>query len=94
MRRYTTDTKLGQTKYGTTRTIGIVRTLINRGEVATKRFIVGDQMRLDHIAEKEYGDATLWWVIAAASGIGWGLQVPANTMITIPIQIDKIKRAL
>jgi nucleoid-associated protein YgaU len=40
--------------------------------------------RLDTIAGKVYGDATLWWVLAAASGIGWGLQVPPDTIVNIP----------
>ena len=30
--------------------------------------------RLDHYANEYYGDANNWWIIAAASGIGWWLQ--------------------
>jgi len=40
--------------------------------------------RLDHIAAKSYGSPGLWWIIAAASGIGWGLQVPPGTIIRVP----------
>ncbi len=40
--------------------------------------------RLDHIAAKAYGTSELWWVIAAASGIGWGLQIPPGTIVRIP----------
>ena len=41
--------------------------------------------RLDKLALKFYEDATLWWVIAAANGLGKGtLIVPANTTIRIP----------
>jgi nucleoid-associated protein YgaU len=40
--------------------------------------------RLDTIAGVLYGDSSLWWVIAAASGIGWGLQVPPGTVLRIP----------
>lgn len=46
--------------------------------------------RLDHLAGKEYGDATLWWVIAGASGIGWGMQVPPGTFIRIPTAIEEV----
>ena len=41
--------------------------------------------RLDKIAYDFYQDATLWWVIAAANGIGKGtLVVPVNTRLIIP----------
>jgi hypothetical protein len=28
----------------------------------------------------------LWWVIAAASGIGWGMQVPPGVILKIPTE--------
>jgi hypothetical protein len=41
--------------------------------------------RLDILASKFYGDTTLWWVIAAANGLGKGsLYVPVDTVIRIP----------
>jgi hypothetical protein len=41
--------------------------------------------RLDLLADKFYGDITMWWIIAAANGIGKGsLYVPANTIIRVP----------
>ena len=46
--------------------------------------------RLDHLAGQYYDDATMWWVIAAASGIGWGLQVPAGTFIRIPTDLTAV----
>jgi len=46
--------------------------------------------RLDTIAIDAYGSASYWWVIAAASGIGWGLQVPPGTIIRIPINLSQI----
>ena len=35
--------------------------------------------RFFKLAHKYYGDSSLWWIIAAASGIGWGLQCPPGT---------------
>jgi hypothetical protein len=46
--------------------------------------------RLDVISFEKYGDPTYWWAIAAASGIGWGLQVPAGTIIRVPTNISDI----
>ena len=34
--------------------------------------------------EMFYKDSRFWWVLAAASDIGWGLQVPPGTIINIP----------
>jgi len=46
--------------------------------------------RLDIISAETYGSPDYWWVIAAASGIGWGLQVPRGTIIRIPNQLSSI----
>jgi len=41
--------------------------------------------RLDILAHKFYKDQSLWWIIAAANGIGKGsFYIPANTRIRIP----------
>jgi hypothetical protein len=32
----------------------------------------------------KYGDSRYWWVLAASSDIGWGLQIPPGTVIRIP----------
>jgi len=47
--------------------------------------------RLDHYAFEEYGDALNWWIIAAASGIGWWLQVPPGTILRIPTDLSQIE---
>jgi len=42
--------------------------------------------RLDKLANIFYEDVSLWWVIAAANGLGKGtLFVPENTTIRIPV---------
>jgi len=46
--------------------------------------------RLDIIAGEYYKNGSLWWVIAAASGIGWGLQVPPGTQLFIPTDLGQI----
>lgn len=46
--------------------------------------------RIDHLAAKQYGDATLWWVIAAASGVGWSAQCPPGTVLRVPSDLNQI----
>lgn len=41
--------------------------------------------RLDTLADRFYGDSTLWWVIGAANGIGKGtMRVPRGIKLRIP----------
>ena len=41
--------------------------------------------RLDTLANQFYNDASLWWVIAAANGIGKGtIRVPLGMILRIP----------
>lgn len=71
-------------RYGTSRAAEVIRTGITNGTIRfTERTLQGFE-RLDVIAGVEYDDGTYWWVIAAASNIGWGLQVPPGTHLRIP----------
>jgi hypothetical protein len=54
------------------------------GALKCKVFTMNSTQRLDTLAGKYYGNSQHWWIIAAASGIGWGLQVPPGTLIRIP----------
>ena len=49
-----------------------------------------ESQRLDVIAAQQYGDPSYWWVIAAASGIGWGLQCPPGTLVRIPSSLPAV----
>lgn len=89
IRRYarTPILKLGE-KYGTSNIILSIRSNINTGNIRTRIYISTENERLDIIAGEQYNDSSLWWIIAAASNIGWGLQVPAGTILTIPLLND------
>jgi hypothetical protein len=54
-------------------------------------YITKESERLDIIAGEYYDDGSLWWIIAAASSIGWGLQVPPGTQLTIPTDLSQIE---
>ena len=62
----------------------------DRKVIATNTHVVKQGERLDTIAGRVYGSGMMWWVIAAASGIGWGTQVPPGTLIRIPTDLSMI----
>ena len=61
-----------------------IRKAVSSGKINSQTIILEENRRLDQIAGKVYGDASYWWVLAAASGIGWGLQLPEGTIIVVP----------
>ena len=91
IRRYARSPKLkGGSISGTGRAgIAIYTAAQNGGLKVEKRQMKGGE-RLDIIAGEFYGDSGLWWVISAASGIGWGLQVPPGIVLTIPTDLSQV----
>ncbi len=71
-------------KYGTNNSINVIRNAFKNGQLTTKEIILRGAERLDTLAGSIYGDASLWWILAATSNIGWGLQIPPGTIINIP----------
>lgn len=57
---------------------------VNSGNLPASKYVLQEGERLDIIAGRVYGDSQYWWIIAAASGIGWALQVPPGTLLKIP----------
>lgn len=78
-------------KFGTSKAILAIRDNIKNGNIRTKAYIMAEGERLDILAGTEYGDGTLWWVIAAASNIGFAAQVPPGTILRIPALEDLTK---
>lgn len=70
--------------FGTSVAIQNIRAAIKDGSLQAKEVILRGAERLDTMSGVIYGDSRYWWVLAAASNIGWGLQVPAGTIIRIP----------
>lgn len=77
--------------YGTSQAIPSIRTGIKDGSIRYRETILREGERLDVLAGQEYEDGKLWWIIAAASDIGYGLQCPPGTRILIP-NIEDISR--
>lgn len=85
IRRYNTSNVIALgTKLGTGQAHTLIRQAIANGNLQYTTDVIKGFVRLDTIAGKAYGDSTLWWIIAAASDVGWGLQLPPDTVIKIP----------
>lgn len=85
LRRYARSPVFGfGYRYGTSFAITAIRDGINAGTIRFQQFVSSEKDRLDVVAGRFYGDGSLWWVICAASSIGWSPQVPAGTIIKIP----------
>ena len=69
-----------------------LRRAIRAGLVVPNRMVTVTQAdRLDTLSGEIYGDARYWWVLAVASNIGWGLQVPPGTVIFV-IDLSTVER--
>lgn len=89
MNRYATAPVINVGKSrGTSSAVHNVRVGVSSGTVKFTTRVLQESQRLDMIAGIEYGDSTLWWAIAAASNIGWSLQVPPGTVLRIPDMQD------
>jgi hypothetical protein len=83
--RYVSTPVLGYgTQYGTSTAVSRIRSAVNDGRLPVDELVLRGAERLDTLAGSIYGDARYWWVLAAASGVGWGLQIPPGTIVNVP----------
>ncbi len=89
--RYTFTPKiLGRTTVATSRASTRIYNGVVNGSIPFTSQILKEGQRLDQIAAIAYGSSDMWWVIAAASGIGWSPQVPPGTVLRIPNDVSKV----
>ena len=91
MRRYTRDNRIRGGLLQSARTTMLLRRANQYDLIPVRKIKIKEEQRLDHLAFDYLGDSTLWWVLAALSNIGWGLQVPAGTIISIPTDLRAVK---
>ena len=91
MRRYARTPRINAGRmYGTSRGAYTIYRGVQSGQINASRYVSKEGERLDILAGRNYGDGRLWWVIAAASGIGWSLQVPPGTVLYVPSNLGQI----
>lgn len=91
IRRYSRSPILGNGyQYGTSTSIRTIKRAVDAGTISVRIQTMKSEDRLDVIAGRFYGDARNWWIIAAASGIGWALQVTPGTRLVIPVDLSQI----
>ncbi len=67
-----------------------IKSAVSSGSLVCNEIVMVEGQRLDQLAHSYYKDGRLWWVIAAASGIGWWLQVPPGTRVLVPVDINAV----
>lgn len=88
--RYTFVKRLNGQKIATTDISSKIYFAVQNNKIGFNVMNLAELQRLDHVAANAYGDASLWWVIASASGIGWTLQCPAGTVLRVPSDLNQI----
>ena len=92
--RYRFSNVIGGKYYGTSYVTQKVNRAVKNNLINFTTITLGEGQRLDHIAGITYQNSEYWWIIAAASGIGWWLQAPAGTRIVIPTDIESVESLL
>ena len=87
--RYTNVSRLRRgTMIGTSVIHTVIYNAVMSGKISSTEMVMKERGRLDTLAGEVYNDSGYWWIIAAASGIGWGLQIPPGTVVKIPMLND------
>jgi hypothetical protein len=89
--RYTLSGKIkGGKGLATSTNISKIFNACENNNISFEYYVLEEGQRLDQLAGLAYNSASYWWVIAAASGIGWGLQVPPGTVLRIPDSLAEV----
>ena len=91
MKRYNRDLRIAGGKLQTAQAVTRIRRARDFNLLETKQVVLTSSQRLDHLAHEYLGNSRLWWVLAALSDIGWGMQLPAGTIIVVPVDIGPIQ---
>ena len=89
--RYKSDVNIrGGIMKSSAKAVRRIRAARARGRIPCRQITLKESERLDRLAGQLLGDGRLWWVLAALSNIGWGLQVPPGTRILVPLDVGTV----
>ena len=79
---------------GTSRSVQRIRSAVKSGQISVIKKVLKQGQRIDQVAFEVYGDSRLWWIIAAASNIGWWMQCPPGTELSVPNDLGQVERVM
>ena len=89
--RYALAPRIGfGSQYGTSNTIAAIRSAMKANQIQYVTITLQDGMTLDRLAGQYFGDSRYYWVIAAASNIGFAPQCPPGTVVHIPTDLQQV----
>ena len=89
--RYALNSKIKSSKgLATSANMSKIFNACEKNFIKYEIFVIEESQRLDQLAGLAYQSSSYWWVIAAASGIGWALQVPPGTVLRIPVNLADV----
>ena len=89
--RYALNNKIREGKgLATSSNMSLIHNACVSGTINCEIYVLEEGQRLDQLSGLAYQTSAYWWVISAASGIGWGLQVPPGTIIRIPVNLADV----
>lgn len=93
--RYTVSPRIAfGTQHGTSNAVALIRSAIRRGSLPIiKTIVLTGVDRLDTLSGELYGDSRYWWILAAASDVGWGLQCPVGTVINV-VDLESVVKVM
>ncbi len=89
--RYSLSARVRQSKgLSTSTNMSKIKTACDTGVLKYEVYVIQEGQRIDQLAGLAYQSSSYWWIIAAASGIGWGMQVPPGTVLKIPVNLTDV----
>ena len=92
MKRYKRDQRISGGLLQTAKSVTILRRAKEFQLLSLRKIVLSQSQRLDHIAYQELGDPHAWWIIAALSDTGWGMQLAPGTILYVPTDLRVIQQ--
>ena len=90
---YSTSIRAGK-GFSKPENLHLISQAVDQGFITCDTYVIKSKERLDQIAGAVYGNSSYWWVIAAASRIGWAMQLPQGTILSVPKDINDVFEVL